>query len=303
MSKKLTSEYIRLRTKCDRIEGIKNLNLWGCDLEDISIIRDLPNLEVISLSINRIKTLRDFANLKLLRELYIRKNMVSDLNDVVYLKKCNNLRTLWLNENPLAENKNYRAFVIKNLPQIIKLDDIPISVDERNIAINMDFDEIEINGQDDAKTEIEINFEEECKIDDQKNLNNKDYNNNYNDEKIYKNLNQIKQSNMRQSDIVYSAKPNEKKESPSPGPGKRKISEYNDVNNDRRLQSRPEYENDKPVVKIPKRLENISNPSNKIKTETVVNCIMMLINELNIEEIEKIRNNLDKTITNYYQDN
>ena len=54
MSKKLTHEFIAMRTKCDRLESIKNLNLWGNDLEDISVIRNMYNLEVVSLSVNKI---------------------------------------------------------------------------------------------------------------------------------------------------------------------------------------------------------------------------------------------------------
>ena len=302
MSKKLTNEYIRLRTKCDKLEGIKNLNLWGCDLEDISIIRDLPNLEVVSLSINKIKTLKDFANLKLLRELYIRKNMVSDLNDIFYLKKCNNLRTLWLNENPLAENKNYRAFVIKNLQQIVKLDDVPISVEERNFAFGLNFDEIEINDQEDAGNEVDSNFEEVYKIDDQKNANQKGVN--LNEEKINLNVNQNKQNNRKQNENLYSAKVNDKKESRSPGPVKRKSSDINDNAFEKRRFTIPENENEILIIKASqKKYENNSNPSCKIKNETVVNCVMMLINELGIEEIEKIRSDLDKVTSNYYHDN
>ena len=47
MAKKLTHEFIAMRTKCDRLESIKNLNLWGNDLEDISILKTMQNLEVL----------------------------------------------------------------------------------------------------------------------------------------------------------------------------------------------------------------------------------------------------------------
>ena len=38
MSKALTLELIHMKTKTNRIEGIKNLNLWGNDLDDIGIV-------------------------------------------------------------------------------------------------------------------------------------------------------------------------------------------------------------------------------------------------------------------------
>jgi Leucine-rich repeat (LRR) protein len=59
MSKALTLELIHMKTKTNRIDGIKNLNLWGNDLDDISIVNQMPALEVLSLSVNNISTLRD----------------------------------------------------------------------------------------------------------------------------------------------------------------------------------------------------------------------------------------------------
>ena len=61
---------------------IKNLNLWGSNLDDISLIRQLPNLEVVSLSVNKITTLADFENCSKLQELYLRKNLISDLKEM-----------------------------------------------------------------------------------------------------------------------------------------------------------------------------------------------------------------------------
>src|SRR5690349_17661981 len=137
MSKKLTAEFIAMKTKNDRIENLKKLNLWGNDLDDISVLRSMPQLEVVSLSVNRIRSLKDFSYLKHLKELYLRKNMVSDISEVNYLTNCNELTTLWLGENPIADVKNYRLIIIKMLPQISKLDDVPIGSDERTQANNI----------------------------------------------------------------------------------------------------------------------------------------------------------------------
>lgn len=59
IGKTLTVELIHMKTKTNRIEGIKNINLWGNDLEDISLISQMQALEVVSLAVNRISTLRD----------------------------------------------------------------------------------------------------------------------------------------------------------------------------------------------------------------------------------------------------
>jgi cilla- and flagella-associated protein len=59
--KVLTLELVFNKTKSDNLASIKNLNLWGNDLEDLQLIDRMPNLEVISLSVNKIASLRDFA--------------------------------------------------------------------------------------------------------------------------------------------------------------------------------------------------------------------------------------------------
>lgn len=45
----------------------------------------LPNVEVVSLSVNKITSLKDFQNCKNLRELYVRKNEISDYHEIDYL--------------------------------------------------------------------------------------------------------------------------------------------------------------------------------------------------------------------------
>ena len=134
MSKKLSRELIAQKVKSDRIESIRNLNLWGSNIEDISIIEEMPSLEIVSLSVNKIRTLRPFANLSNLRELYLRRNLITNLNEIKYLTECQNLNVLWLSENPICDNPNYRAVVICILPQLQKLDDIAITDEEREKA-------------------------------------------------------------------------------------------------------------------------------------------------------------------------
>lgn len=60
MVKIMSPEFLLQKCKCEKLSQIKNLNLWGSELEDISTLKDLPNLEICSLSLNKIKSLRDF---------------------------------------------------------------------------------------------------------------------------------------------------------------------------------------------------------------------------------------------------
>ena len=138
MGKQLTPELIIQRTKSDKFTTIKNLNLWGNDLEDVSAVKDLPNLEVLSLSVNHITTLKDFAACPKLTELYLRKNAISDLSEVQYLTPLKQLRVLWLWDNPCAETPNYRLIVIHHLPHLVKLDNTEITAEERETARKSD---------------------------------------------------------------------------------------------------------------------------------------------------------------------
>jgi|LakMenE18May11ns_1017448.scaffolds.fasta_scaffold8258882_1 hypothetical protein len=44
MGKPLTADLVFNKTKSDSLGNIKNLNLWGCELEDLSLIEKMPNL-------------------------------------------------------------------------------------------------------------------------------------------------------------------------------------------------------------------------------------------------------------------
>ncbi|XP_068895713.1 acidic leucine-rich nuclear phosphoprotein 32 family member B isoform X3 [Tenebrio molitor] len=130
MAKRLTEEMVIARTKISDLGKIKRLNCWGSELVDVTLLRKMPSVEVLSLSINKINSLVDFQLCKRLEELYIRQNDIRDLNQVVYLQNLPNLKNLWLGENPCANVDGYRLAVIKALPQLQKLDNVQVGQDE-----------------------------------------------------------------------------------------------------------------------------------------------------------------------------
>ena len=138
--KQLTAELIIQRSKTDKFDKIKNLNLWGNEIENISVLKQLPNVEVLSLSVNKITSLKDFAACKKVTELYLRKNNISDLSEVNYLSGLEGLKVLWLWDNPCANHPNYRQYVIKALPKLVKLDNTAVTAEERNLAMGMNID-------------------------------------------------------------------------------------------------------------------------------------------------------------------
>ncbi len=123
MSRKLTLDFIKMRTNNSKYNQIKTLNLWGNDLEDIAVLSELPNLEVVSLSVNNIRNLEVFQNHENLKELYLRKNLISNLDQIKYLEKCKNLSVLVLKDNPITLIQDYKNKIIEILPQLKKLDD------------------------------------------------------------------------------------------------------------------------------------------------------------------------------------
>ena len=103
MGKPLTAELVINKTKTESLHLVKNLNLWGNDIDDLKVLKQMPSLEVLSLSVNKIATLKDFSCCARLQELYLRKNNITDISEIRFLANLPNLRVLWLWDNPCAE--------------------------------------------------------------------------------------------------------------------------------------------------------------------------------------------------------
>ncbi|XP_063721575.1 cilia- and flagella-associated protein 410-like [Symsagittifera roscoffensis] len=111
---------------------LRKINCWGSDIDDISIIEDMTQLEVVILSSNSVSDLSPLSKCKQLTQLALRRNKVSDLHQLIHLKDLPKLKTLWLLDNPVAEDEQYRKSVIRMLPQLNKLDGKVITEHERS---------------------------------------------------------------------------------------------------------------------------------------------------------------------------
>jgi Leucine-rich repeat (LRR) protein len=138
----LTEDMILKKSRAKKLEHVKTLNCWGCKLEDITILQNTPVLEVIGLSGNCIGSLQDFKFCKCLRELYMRRNSVSDLEEVLHLKELKKLQILWMSENPIAAEPGYRKYVIKVLPQLQRLDNEDITEEERDSVRDLSLEDV-----------------------------------------------------------------------------------------------------------------------------------------------------------------
>uniref|UniRef100_A0A0C9QIV4 C21orf2 protein n=1 Tax=Fopius arisanus TaxID=64838 RepID=A0A0C9QIV4_9HYME len=133
---RLTEEMVVARSRISDLTTVKKLNCWGSELTDVSILRELKRVEVLSLSVNNINSLADFQYCLNLKDLFVRKNNINDLNEICYLQNLPNLRNLWLGENPCAEREGYRLAVVRALPNLEKLDDKFVTAEELNTALS-----------------------------------------------------------------------------------------------------------------------------------------------------------------------
>ena len=131
---RLTEKLVLEKTKCTSLFGVRNINLWGSSLDDVEVVQRMPNLESLSLSVNRLASLRVFARCPNLVDLHLRKNDIADLDEVRFLVGLDRLRTLWLCDNPCALEPNYRMRVIAMLPSLLVLDGDEVTLDERRAA-------------------------------------------------------------------------------------------------------------------------------------------------------------------------
>ena len=111
------------------IKDIKKLDIWGEDIENISIISKMTNLEILSLSSNKISTLSPLSYCLNLREIYLRNNKISSFEELYNLKKLHKLKVLWLEGNPISKDNFYKEKVMNILPRLHNLDN-------KNIILN-----------------------------------------------------------------------------------------------------------------------------------------------------------------------
>eukprot|EP00913_Durusdinium_trenchii_P004843 g4498.t1 len=99
----------------------------------------MPNLEVLSLSVNHVSTLVDLQHCSKLSELYLRKNEIMDLSEILYLRHLRRMKVLWLADNPCADLPYYRAYILHHLPGLTKIDAEDVTDEERKEAQMLDF--------------------------------------------------------------------------------------------------------------------------------------------------------------------
>ena len=130
------------KLKTNDISQLKNVNLCLFEIDNLAVLRELPNLEIVSLSHNKVSSLKDLSYCTKLQEIYIRKNNICDLQEVAHLARLPQLKVLWLSHNPCAEHPYYRPFVVRKLQALVKLDNAEVKKEERTAASRLNFEQI-----------------------------------------------------------------------------------------------------------------------------------------------------------------
>ncbi|EPY26102.1 leucine rich repeat protein [Strigomonas culicis] len=133
----LTQNLCLQKSKVDHMQRVTKLNVCAAQLNDIGTLRHATNLEVLSLSLNEIFEIGAISNCHYLRELYLRRNQIRDINQVLHLTRLPYLEVLNLSDNPICRDPNYRRFVIAAIPSLEKLDDAEVTDEERSDALRI----------------------------------------------------------------------------------------------------------------------------------------------------------------------
>lgn len=139
----LTEDMILSRARASNLQAVKNFNCWGMHVDNVASLKLIPNVEVINFSGNNIKTLDGIQECPNLKELYLRKNQISNISEIRHLQDLKELRLLWMSGNPFCEqisNEEYRMRILKVLPQLTKLDNIVVTPEELQQAIDSGYD-------------------------------------------------------------------------------------------------------------------------------------------------------------------
>ncbi|GAA56145.1 leucine-rich repeat-containing protein 48 [Clonorchis sinensis] len=101
---------------------IIHLDLSFNNIQAITGLEKLVNLEDLSLYSNRIQRLENLDTLRKLEVLSIGRNKLTDSEDLIYLRKFPALRSLCLHGNPLCDKDGYLLIVNAFLPKLVFLD-------------------------------------------------------------------------------------------------------------------------------------------------------------------------------------
>ncbi|TNJ26381.1 putative U2 small nuclear ribonucleoprotein A' [Giardia muris] len=130
-------------------EGLKpprptdqGLRLASCELNTLSGLKELVDsalwyprrLKLLDLSVNKLTSVEELVAFPELQLLYLEGNSLATVQTLLPLTKLEHLTSLSIHGNPLVSQKHFRPWIIATLPQLTRLDNIPITRKERENA-------------------------------------------------------------------------------------------------------------------------------------------------------------------------
>eukprot|EP00756_Hemistasia_phaeocysticola_P005381 Hpha_TRINITY_DN13306_c0_g1::TRINITY_DN13306_c0_g1_i1::g.95339::m.95339 len=112
-----------LRDLGSNLRSLRVLYLNHANVKNCAGISGLPMLEELFLAFNHIDDLSWLAGHPRLRILDVEANCVASMGQVELLAQCTELRSLSLEDNPVAEAEGYRRAVVKAIPGLEFIDD------------------------------------------------------------------------------------------------------------------------------------------------------------------------------------
>uniref|UniRef100_F6YP95 Guanylate kinase-like domain-containing protein n=1 Tax=Ciona intestinalis TaxID=7719 RepID=F6YP95_CIOIN len=130
------------RNLIQNISGFENLNLRVLELAhnkltQIENLETVQQLQELDLSGNNLFSLCGLEGMNDLCLLNCEGNQLSDLAEIQYIESIQSIRTLNFVNNPMVEAEEYRKSVIFAMQQITELDGVPVSVEEKVMAVNL----------------------------------------------------------------------------------------------------------------------------------------------------------------------
>ncbi|TGZ46494.1 Serine/threonine-protein phosphatase [Temnothorax longispinosus] len=112
-------------TKIENIEELKKLNELYLSENGIMCIEGIgncPELTTLDLANNKIKKIQNMDHLENLEEFWMNNNEIEDWSTLESLKANKKLQTVYLENNPIAKDPNYRRKIMLLLPWLEQLD-------------------------------------------------------------------------------------------------------------------------------------------------------------------------------------
>lgn len=119
------------------LNKLKVLNLAGNQIRLIGILdfHGLDSLQELNLRRNHLKKVLALADTPNLLKLFLSNNDIQNITDISSVAKSPNIKEICIENNPISINGDCVSFLISYLPQLVKINSMPINEQVRKAAM------------------------------------------------------------------------------------------------------------------------------------------------------------------------